>query len=365
MVSETKKNRSGRPFQEQAFYNKRPFGVSKGLLLNDYVNDFFDWYIENVEFAPALDGAEYMTCYSELGPRQFRNRIRRGVGPFLRKNKRYPNFLEPNSHTEMTLLSSIISPLPRLNCADKLNVGKYIPEAYRREVRTAKVFDIFEKGEDVNFEKLDTGSFYLKSNHASAQIIHVSTSEEHEATLPEIRKRASSWLSSLYGGKSSQWWYKLITPKVFFEEDLRRKGQDSIDDFKFHMVNGELAVLQAVSGRQGQERSDAVFVGNELKYLNKPFLRQNLGPIELPKTAPLALEVAREISKKFKYLRVDFYLFDDDIVLGELTVLPNSGRRLVRSSELNDHMCDFWHPMPKIHNIIPTGIVGLAHTESN
>lgn len=335
-----------REFHEQAFYNKRTREEMKDGFVKEYIRDFWDWYTDNLKTAPRLPGERWMTGYSELGARKMRNAARRGIGAYYRARGRFPDFQAPRDYTQMTLLNSIIAPMPRVIPADKLNVGTFIPENLRDRVRPAKVHRVFDSAEALSDEGLAPGSYYLKANHGSAQALQI-TAPFGDAQLSEAREKAGNWLAKSYGTHSSQWWYRLIDRKIYLEEDLRETPDQPIPDFRFHVINGKVALLQLDLGLGTDNRNNPVFDG-DLNYLPHNFLRDNLGEVDLPAQAGFARDAAREIGAQFPYVRVDFYLRGDDLFLGELTFLPNSGRRRIRSKELNEMLCSYWDPMPQV-----------------
>lgn len=335
-----------REFVEQAFYNKRTRAEYGDPLVAEYLKDFWDWYEDNLKTAKTVDGNTMMTCLSALGSRKMKNIARRGVGGYYRARGVFPDFQTPRNFTEMTLLNSIIAPLPKLIPADKLNVGAYIPEHRRDFVRPAKVFRTFDSAEALDFDGLAPGDYYMKANHGSAQAARV-TLPVTSSQMQELREKTAFWLSKPYGLKSSQWWYRLIDRKVYLEEDLCRTPGEPIPDFRFHCINGQVALLQLDLGLGSEDRNNPIFDG-DLNYMPYNFLRDNMGEVDLPKNAELARDVAKEIAAQFPYVRVDLYVRDDEMILGELTFLPNSGRRKIRSAELNEHLCRFWDPMPQV-----------------
>lgn len=338
-----------RDFEEQAFYNKRTREEYGDALIGEYLKDFWDWYSDNLETAPAVDGDSLMTCLSSFGSRKTKNIARRGIAGYYRARGKFPDFQKPRNFTEMTLLNSIVAPLPTVIPADKLNVGNFIPQHRRDFVRPAKVFRSFSSAEELNFDGLAPGSYYLKANHGSAQAERI-TLPMAPAELESLREKTEFWLSKPYGLKSSQWWYRLIERKVFVEEDLCRVAGEPIPDFRFHCINGQVALLQLDLGLGSDERNNPIFDG-DLNYMPHDFLRDNLGEVDLPKNAELARDVAKEIAAPFPYVRVDIYVRDSEMILGELTFLPNSGRRKILSDEINDHLCSFWKPMPQVVGI--------------
>lgn len=104
-------------------------------------------------------------------------------------------------------------------------------------------------------------------------------------------------------------------------------------------------MLQMYLGR-GQDSKDNPIYDGDLNYLPYDFLRGNSHESPLPKNTDVARNVAIEMGKEFQYCRVDLYLKEDDIILGEMTYLPNAGRRKILSPELDEIVSDLWKSAP-------------------
>ncbi|SLN55373.1 ATP-grasp fold amidoligase family protein [Roseisalinus antarcticus] len=340
-----------RPFYEQYFYNRRPRKSGGEKFLPHFINDFLAWHEESLaETDEVRDPEGWMTACSQLDPKEFRRIVRAGVGGYFRKNGEWPDFCTPASFGGMNILHSLLMPMPRKIPADKLMVGEYIPERYRDCCRPAEVVRTWGPDETPSFEGLAPGTYFLKSNHASAQVMKIVLPCD-EATLAEARENVATWLATDYGKQSSQWWYRFIDRKAFLERDLNdAKAEGPLTDFRFHVINGKISVLQMDVGHGTEDRHNPVY-DQDLNYLPYNFLRQNLREEPLPENADLARDIARTIGAGFQYCRVDLYLRGREVFLGELTFLPNAGRRHVRSPELDEMICADWDPMPKFVRI--------------
>lgn len=71
-----------------------------------FTADFLDWYHDRLVDAPTLSGDTWMTAQSSLGHGEIRNRIQRGVGGYLRKRDRFPDFQHARDFTAITRMTS-------------------------------------------------------------------------------------------------------------------------------------------------------------------------------------------------------------------------------------------------------------------
>lgn len=215
----------------------------------------------------------------------------------------------------------------------------------KSDVTTATIVKSWGPDEEVTFDGIKPGRYFFKSNHGSAMNLPVTIPCSDEE-LAHIQSEGKRWLGITYGLSSCQWWYRFIDAKVFLEEDLSdASGDGPIEDFKFHCINGKVALLQMYVGRGTEDKYNPIYDGN-LNYLPYDFLRKNGQEEPLPANADKARDIALELGKNQQYCRVDLYLKGDEIFLGELTYLPNAGRRKIISPELDEMIADHWKPNP-------------------
>ncbi len=127
--------------------------------------------------------------------------------------------------------------------------------------------------------------------------------------------------------------YKNITPKFFFEEYLpsEKKDGSSVDEYKFHCVNGKVEFVYLVHQRNNQNKRFILNPSGKIldvtwcksRDLSKFYHRDN--EINLSVNFRLMKTLAEKLSVKFKYVRVDFYDLDEIPKVGELTFFHGSG----------------------------------------
>lgn len=336
-----------RPFYENQFYLNRSREECGDRYIAEFAEDFHQWHLDQTAATTDVVSTKtHMTLLSEFGDQKAKWISRKGAAGYYRKNGIWPNFIKPSAFGEMNILHSITMPMPRNIPADKLLVGDFIPKDMRDSVRTAEVAGAWDDAAQMDFSDIEPGVYFMKANHGSAMNVKVELPCSPDQ-LAELRDTAATWLSTQYGRSSSQWWYSKIDRKVFLEKDLN-DGQDNgpLTDFRFHVINGRPVLLQMDVGLGTDERHNPVY-DQDLNYLPHDFLRVNRQEEPLPENTDLARDVAIRLGEQFQYCRVDLYLRGKELFLGELTFLPNAGRRHVRSAELDEILCDAWDPMPK------------------
>lgn len=128
---------------------------------------------------------------------------------------------------------------------------------------------------------------------------------------------------------SSESQYKNITPKFLFERLLKNSDGTLPNDYKLHCFNGKVEFIYVSADREGlnyrkiyySNWSEAPFtwtvLGKEDKFI---------GPeVNKPKELDLMIKVAEKLSEDFQYIRVDLYVVDGNVYVGELTQHQGSG----------------------------------------
>lgn len=115
--------------------------------------------------------------------------------------------------------------------------------------------------------------------------------------------------------------YHYITPCVFAEELIETGSSALPTDYKFTCINGEVVDIFVATERE----TNAKYCTMGLEWKPLPYTKKEFLPSKLPEP-PLHLdklvEVARTLSKDFRFVRVDLYEYRDQPYFSELTFFP-------------------------------------------
>ena len=236
---------------------------------------------------------------------------------------RFPNIFDCKDYNDkVQWLKLFDQDVLLIDCADKLAVksyirqkigGQYLPETYQ----------IGERWSDINFSRLPN-SFVLKTNHDSGTVVLVGDKNKFDYVKTEEQFKKS--LSSDYGVELGEWHYQHIKPKIFAEEYLGEVDCNPPADFKFHCVGGELAFVQYIYDR-GSITKERILDGKgfNLKINLDHDFQYDDEDYKISEEFIEAGRIAKELSLGFKYLRVDIFIVERKIYVGELTFFPKSG----------------------------------------
>ena len=215
----------------------------------------------------------------------------------------------------------------KAKCADKILVHEYCKEKLGKDI-CVPILKTYDSPEEIKFSELPD-KFVLKCNHGYAMNIIVDKSKNQMITLngeEDCKKQLSQWLGINFGEINRQEHYALIEPKCFAEKFIT-DGSVTLKDYKIWCCNGEPRMIQVVSDRYTGGLHCNVYDTKwnwfHLGWTDFPEDRKNLDP--KPKHLDLMLEYAKKLSADFRFVRVDFYVVDDEIYLGELTFTPDGG----------------------------------------
>ncbi|PWK59280.1 ATP-grasp fold amidoligase family protein [Roseicyclus mahoneyensis] len=260
-----------------------------------------------------------------------------------------PNLIDPKGFTQKQLLFKFfglvpIDPVP----SDKLLASCFVPESHRHLVTLPDRYWISDRPEVPADDALPPGRYYFKSNHgwSTHRPITLPMDAQTRRRLTRLTGRrltrlTGRWLADPHQPRLSLWWYERIKRQVFVEEHLGSAMRDA-PDWKFFVCNGRVEVFQVDIDRSANHIQtlydrDGTFLPVELFFDSGP-------PVEMPPQLDTMIEVAEAIGQSFDFIRVDFFLKDDRVYLGEIGMVPNGATRPIRSAELDERLGAAWQP---------------------
>lgn len=208
---------------------------------------------------------------------------------------------------------------------DKLAVREHVARE-APECRTPIVYQVAATATDFDFGSLPQRAV-VKSTHGSGHVAYWTPDADQAA----LRRSIEGWLATRYEAHANEWVYAGSTPRVFAEEDLRDGTGRPPVDFKFMVLNGVVHHVQVVEGR-GERLAWRIF---DRDWQLLPVLRPNVpgGPPSIPRGPPperparltTMLAVSERLGAQFPFVRIDFYVRDDALYIGEMTFFPASG----------------------------------------
>jgi hypothetical protein len=166
--------------------------------------------------------------------------------------------------------------------------------------------------------------FVLKATHGCGwnYICKDKANEDFKKVKPLFKH----WLKSNFYYAQRERVYKNLKPRIIAEKYLEDFSGGLID-YKIHCFFGEPKFINVIKDRFSNMRLNTYNMDWDL--INVNFDNNYPNDLKWDLKKPLKfnkmVEYSRLLSKDFPYVRVDFYLIDENIYFGELTFTPGNG----------------------------------------
>ncbi len=207
-----------------------------------------------------------------------------------------------------------------VQCSDKILVREYVKKCVGQKYLVT-LYQAHDHFSQIDFDLLPD-SFVIKTNHDSGTVFLVRNKADYNFEIVESKIEAA--LKSPYGWLKGEWAYSHIDPRVLVEEYLAASQTSPPADFKFHCVEGKVRWLQYIYDR-GSSTKEQIFdvSGTVIPVRFDENFQQGGGG--KPTSWDEMIRVAEKLAEPFKYVRVDMYLEDKALYVGEMTFFPMSG----------------------------------------
>lgn len=221
---------------------------------------------------------------------------------------------------------------------DKYSIKEIISERCGKD-HTFKLLASWDKAEDIDISNLPD-KFVLKCNHAGGVIV---CRDKNTFDLNGAKKELNSILKEDYFYKNREWPYKNVKRKIIAEE---YKGENLVD-YKNYCFDGKMTytlVWKNVSREDGR-KPQAYFCGAYDRNWNKtdlklgyPSLEDEI--IEKPECYDELIEITEKMSIDIPFVRVDCYILENKVYVGECTFFPWGGFQIFKDEEWNNKLGD-------------------------
>lgn len=226
--------------------------------------------------------------------------------------------------------------------SDKYSVRKWIEEKIGSEY-LIPLLGVWDHFSDIDFQSLPD-QFVLKTNNASHTNIIVTDKKAFMHRKWAAGKKIDYWLSMPFSYlEGLELHYREIKPKIIAELYIPPEpGKSELSDYKFHCFNGVPYLCQVISDRLARETIDFYDSNWEhVKIARIPYPNTEK-PVDKPEHYDLMVLLATELSRGFKYVRVDLYNHAGKIYFGEMTFTPGSGYMVFDPDDWDYRLGELW-----------------------
>ena len=149
-------------------------------------------------------------------------------------------------------------------------------------------------------------------------------------------------------GKFLEWPYKDVRPLIIAEPFMAQNDGSELVDYKFHCFNGEPRFVLVCSGRYSKTGMKDDFFDMKWNRINCSRMAHPNSTVLIPAPNKLShmIDISKSLSSRFPFLRVDFYVINSSIYVGELTLYPASGFSKYIPEE-KDYLFGSWLKLPQ------------------
>lgn len=264
----------------------------------------------------------------------------------LQKFHRLPNVRNPVTFNEKLFYRKHIEKdyLQYSKLADKFLVRNYVA----RTIGTDFLIPLeHETSDPVTLLSLSNWkNIVIKPNHGSGMVEILSDTPDSRVK-GMIIKRCREWLKKDFSVEAGERHYHYILPRILVEKRIGT-GPELPADYKFHIFNqgeGKFEyVLQLIYNRScdNDQLSMSFYVNNLTEVHHQ--IRAEHHPDIGSKTTLLdqALELSTKLASGFDYVRVDWYIDNQQVYFGELTFTPGAGLVTGLEKDLDKIMGQMW-----------------------
>jgi|SRR5699024_3203651 len=207
---------------------------------------------------------------------------------------------------------------------DKYEVRHYVKQKIGEEYLNT-LYGVYEDPEEIDFDELPD-KFALKGTHGSGY--NVLVEDKSRLNIRKTQKRLCRILDKNYYLRCRERVYKNVKPRIVAERFLSIPDSRRLLDYKILCFNG---------------KPECIYVGHcgkVLGYFDTDWHKlddENYVSEDIPRPKKLKkmLQLARKLSENFLYMRVDFYIWNQQIIFGELTFFNFGGLRRFPIEHLN------------------------------
>ena len=207
-------------------------------------------------------------------------------------------------------------------CADKVAMRDYVTKKGYGDCLN-EIHAVYNKVKDIDIDSLPE-KFVLKAAHGSHMNIIVTDKSKENWNRHKTMMR--TWLRQNIYWSGREWVYKDMPRRIIAEKYLE-DASGELRDYKFFCFNGKPVYLQYDSGRYNGKHLRNYYDMN----MNFIPVRDDVESDESNKLE-ISIEIfekmkkiASDLAESFQHVRVDFYLVNDKIYVGELTFFHNGG----------------------------------------
>lgn len=285
--------------------------------------------------------------------------IARCLRSYRRTFGRYPNFLTPQRFTEKVQWRRLFDLDPRYALvSDKIAARDFVARRVGAQW-LPRLLWTGDSPDNIPFDRLEP-PYVLKTNHASAQSVLVTDAADIDRD--KVRDTFRSWLGVRYGEIMREPAYTPIRPRLLAEHLMLEADGSPPLEHKFFVFDGKARMIHTVVVDRQRARFDAPHTPDWTRLHWCAVNQVYEGSVPRPEQLDTFIHLAETIAAGFDHLRVDFYEWNKQPVVGELTVYNMSGVVTFKPDDVDVELGSYWTLPHPLRRALPSLLRGLPVT---
>ncbi|MGX0876072.1 hypothetical protein ACSSV4_000747 [Roseovarius sp. MBR-154] len=203
------------------------------------------------------------------------------------------------------------------------------------------IHGVWDAADKVAFDALPD-AYALKVTNGSSWNVIKRPGESID--VDAARRKLDRWMKTEMADNKGEWYYAASPPRIIAERYLENEAGD-MPDYKLYVMNGETRIVHYCDSRFNGLRR--IFMLPD--WTPAPFTFPAFGEFgalpERPEALDEMVRLARILAQDFAMVRVDFYIHQGRLLLGELSLNPGGGYTMFKPDEWNLKIGD-WLDLP-------------------
>jgi len=252
---------------------------------------------------------------------------------------RFPDLKNPTTFNEKIQFIKLYQRFKvRKTAANRIEARSYIA-GKTDEKYLVPLIGIYDRLTESDWRKLPS-RFVLKANHGCGMVEIVR--DKKQKNFNRVSEEITKWQNTDYYKFGREWVYKDLPRSILIEKLLLNTNGEPPKDYKFFCFHGTVELIQIDFERHSDQRRN--IYDRNLNLLPCKILYDNYtGNVTKPKNLTEAIELSEMLSSEFNFLRVDLYLIQNDIYVGELTNYPGNGFAKIKPESFDKYLGEKLH----------------------
>lgn len=203
---------------------------------------------------------------------------------------------------------------------DKYQVRKYVKECGLEHL-LIPLLGVYRDVKEIEYDSFPD-KFILKATHGSGERFYEICRNKDDLNIEKMNCKMKKALEEEFCICNNEYQYEGIIPRIVCEELVESNNSEWLDDYKVVCANGRAkAILVCTNRDEGRDYFSIDW--SYLEYVKEEYRSKNR--IERPDQLEEMINAAEILSKPFPFARIDFYIVNNKLYFGEITLTPSSG----------------------------------------